>query len=206
MAPEDYAEDIDCEFALHFDIWNIDEKAQQECFALFPKGLEILARANQVRAIVPQSTPVKDEELLKHVDDMNKSITKVLALTGIQRAIKFESTKSTSVNRRVYRGDNDLRLKLMRKADNPTVSLDDELDVLFEEKLGDEGYATYSYLREPLYRIANSIVIRNSILWAALVEEYGIDPYAPVMELYKCNAQAGWAEDEMFVFQFSDEQ
>jgi len=31
-------------------------------------------------------------------------------------------------------------------------------------------------------------------------KEYGVDPYQEAFELYKMKAQAGWANDEQFVY------
>jgi len=187
------------DFILHFDIWRVDEDRLRDCFSVFPRGVDMLSRAKIAREIEPVIVRTEDDVLLEHLSETNLRLQAVFDMTGLENpALQEESCPARSV----YRGDEDLRVKLLTYAEAPTVFLDDILGKLFEKYLGKEGYAAYHFLREPFYQIYTSYSVANWIFWAALEDEFGIDPYAPDFELYKIRAQSGWGEEETFVYQF----
>jgi hypothetical protein len=197
---ESMPDEVECDFALHFDIWKLNDQELRQCFSLFPDGQKILDRAVEVITSSPRKKEVDDENLLTLLDEMNRSAENVIHLTNDQVAIRLNNEKLLCKSHRVYRGDENLRVKLFQNVDRPTIHLDDELSKIIQEKKGDIGYAAFFFLSEPLYRLANNYSVSNWVIWAMLENEFDVDPYKPGYELYKLNAEAGWSSDEMFIF------
>ncbi len=197
---DDMPEDVSCDFALHFDIWTLDDRKLSDCFTLFPEGLKMLERAQELRSIVPAIKPIDDAVLLKHLEDTNIRVESVISKTRDKRAIAENAEKKAVSRRTVYRGDEAYRLEVFKSTDAVTVALDAIVGDLFMKNHGDVGYAAFRFLCEPFYQISSYTVIRNAILWAALIDVFDEDPYESIVELYKVSAQAGWSNDELFVF------
>jgi len=198
----DMPEDIRSDFALHIDIWGLSEGKQEECFSLFPNGMKILEKASEVRAIERKKFEGDESKLIGYLEELNSSVKKVLAMASDQYAIDLNNQKDRCKEISVYHGEEKQRLEYFTNAMDPTLPLDDILRDLFEKQFGLEGYSAYEFLSEPLYRVSHNTVIAGGILWAALQDEYEVDPYFSVIELYKVFAQAGWNkhDDEIFVF------
>jgi len=183
--PTDSMPDIQNDYALHFDIWDVGDAKLQECFSLFPNGDRLLSRVNVVRKTFPQSAEVTDEDLLKKLDQLNESIDIVLRDFGDEEIVRLNGEKATAQKRSVYRGNEALRREVLKNADSPTVHLDDEL----------------CDLSEPLYQLSGCYyTVSHWIAWAMVEKEYDVDPYQAEFELYKIKAQAGWSNDEQFVY------
>lgn len=199
---DDMPDDVGCDFALHFDIWSLDDEKLRDCFSLFPSGLNMLERAQTLRRITFKNEKVDDSVLLESIQDTNRLVKSVLAKTHEKGAIDVDEKKILCTKRTVYRGDSDLRLAVFKNASPLTYPLTDIFMSVFEKHLGEVGLALLEFLNEPLYRIANTYIISDSILWLAVKDEYGEDPFEPVIELYKKGAQSGWNinENEMFVY------
>lgn len=185
-------DDVRCDYALHFDIWSLDDEKLNKCFSLFPNGNKVLARAKQVISSPPVKQDVGDGTLLALLDEMNTSINHVLQEYGDESVIKLNDEKHECDGRSVYRGDEALRSDIFNQADSPTIHLDDELSELVKNKLGELGKAAFFFLDEPLYRLGgNDYAVAHWVLWAMIEDDYKVDPYRPGYELYKMKAQAG---------------
>ena len=199
--PTDSMPDIRDDYALHFDIWNIGDEKLEECFSVFPNGDRLLKRVNEVRKTYPQPVEFDDERLLKKLDKLNENIESVLRDFGDEELIQLNGEKSTAKKRSVYRGNESLRREVLTNADSPTVHLDDELCGIIEKHCGEEGCEAFLFLSEPLYQLSGCYcTVSHWIAWAMVEKEYGVDPYQEAFELYKMKAQAGWANDEQFVY------
>lgn len=199
--PTDSMPDIRDDYALHFDIWNVGDKKLEECFSIFPNGDRLLRRVKEVRKTHPQSAEINDNKLLKKLDQMNKDIESVLRDFGDEELIELNGEKSAAVKRSVYRGDEALRCKLFENADSPTIHLDDELCEIIEKHCGEVGYEAFLFLSEPLYQLSGCYyTVSHWIVWAMVELEYNTDPYHEAFDLYKIKAQAGWSNDEQFIY------
>lgn len=158
--------------------------------------------SNVVRDIVREKKAIDEGELLGHLDEMNQTVDAVLTKSIAQHAIDLNEKKKKCTSKKVYVGDERLRIELFQNACGPTDPLDMIFPELFEKKFGVVGRATYSFLCDPFYQTTRYPIIQHGIFWAALLDDYGEDPYESVIELYKVFAQAGWSGkvDEMFVF------
>lgn len=191
---------------LHFNIWRIDEKALQDCFSIFPKGLDMLERAKVAREIKPKNVITEDYVLVNHLFETNLRLEKLLGTIGSENEITSQQNKNKLVRDTVYRGDEKARIHLMGDAASITECVDDRIGDMFEELYGSDGANAHSFLRDPFYYIANSVTIQNWIFWGAFDEAYDSDPYAPEIELYKLNAESGWNGKEMFAFQLDPDE
>lgn len=199
--PTDSMPDIRDDYALHFDIWNVGDEKLRECFSIFPNGDRLLKRVNEVRKAHPQSTEIDDEKLLNKLDQLNEDIETVLRDFGDEELIELNREKSTTTKRSVYRGDESLRCEVFKNADSPTVHLDDELCEIIEKHCGEQGYEAFFFLSEPLYQLSGCYyTVSHWIAWAMVENEYDADPYQAAFELYKIKSQAGWSNDEQFIF------
>ena len=79
----DMPTNADDDFALHIDIWELDDEIQQDCFSLFPSGAEMLERAKNVRSIVPRLSAITDKKLLIYLEAINKQIESVVNKSNI---------------------------------------------------------------------------------------------------------------------------
>jgi len=161
----------------------------------------MLERAKIALATQPSFARAEDSVLLDHLSETNIRIQNVLESIDAATARNYAAAQAICSSRSVYRGDEALRSKLLNYAETPTIGLDDILSEVFKKQFGAEGYDAYYFLKETFYQITTYTPIANWIFWGALESDYGVDPYAPVFELYKISAQAGWNEEEMFVFQ-----
>lgn len=193
--------DIREDYALHFDIWNVGDVKLQECFTILPNGDRLLKRVNEVMTTHPQSTTIADEELLRMLDKLNQDIEIVLRDYGYEQVIELNGEKSVATKRSVYRGNESVRREVLREADPATVHLDDELCEIIRKHCGEEGYEAFFFLSEPLYQLSDCYyTVSHWIAWAMVETEYDVDPYQVAFELYKIRAQAGWSNEEQFVY------
>lgn len=181
--------DIDCDFILHFDIWDLEQSKLEKCFSVFPNGLKILDRAQQVRDAKIASHFSDDNTVLALLDAMNERVASVLRQSPI-----------ISDNKRVIRGDDEKRQEVFAQADPITIDLDDSFSQIIQTKLGDKAYAAYFFLSEPLYRLTDYYQVAYWVIWPMLEDLYEIEPYEPGYELYKMNAQAGHDHNGLFIF------
>lgn len=193
--------DIREDYALHFDIWKLDDEKLEACFSIFPNGKRILKRVNEVRKVCPQSTDTDDETLLSKLNQLNENIEIVLQAFGDQALIELNSEKSSTEKCCVYRGSETLRCEVFKNADPPTIHLDDALSEIIKKHCGGEGYEALCFLSEPLYQLAGcDYTVSHWIAWAMVENEYDTDPYYEAFELYKMKAEAGWSDEEQFVY------
>lgn len=193
--------DIRDDYALHFDIWNVGDEKLKECFSIFPNGDRLFKRVNKVRKTHPQSTKIDDEKLLNKLDRLNEDIETVLRSFGDKKLIELNGEKSTAKKRSVYRGNESLRREVLDYADSPTLHLDDELSEIIKKHCGEQGYEAFFFLSEPLYQLSGCCyTVSHWIAWAMVETEYDADPYQEAFELYKMKAQAGWSNDEQFIY------
>ena len=193
--------DIDEDFALHFDIWNVGDEKLEKCFTVFPNGDQLLKRVNEVKSTRPQLAKMTDEDLLKLLDQLNQDIEIVLHDFGDTQVIEFNGAKSATKQRSVYRGNETIRRELLRKSDSPTIHLDDVLSEIIKKHCGAEGYEAFLFLSEPLYQLSGCYyTVSHWIAWAMVEAEYNVDPYQAAFDLYKIKAQAGWSSEEQFVY------
>ncbi len=193
----DYRED----FALHFDIWGIDDEKLNECFSIFPRGKELLNRVCDVRKTSIKSSDIDDKSLLIMLDQMIQDIEAALMQHGDDVAINLNAEKASAHKRSIYRGNTALKNEVFNQADSLSVHLDDNLAQIVKKYCSDVACDAFYFLSEPLYQISGcNYSVSHWILWALVEDKFDIDPYLQAYELYKINAQAGWGNEELFVY------
>lgn len=194
-------EDLDADYALQFDVWDLDKAKLAECFSIFPNGQKMLNRVLRAFAEPRQNKKVSDDVLLDLLEQMNTRTERVIQSFGDKTAIALNDEKKQCTARNLYRGNEELRRKVFQKADTPTIHMDDDLFDMIKQKRGDEAYAACFFLKEPLYIFGgNYYDIVHWVLWAMVEDDYPVDPYQPGYDLLQTYAQAGWGKEEMFVF------
>ncbi|MFK8102315.1 MAG: hypothetical protein AB8G15_07320 [Saprospiraceae bacterium] len=199
---ENMPAEIDHDFALICDIWQLEEEKLKACFSIFPKGELLFQRIQNAKAIVPKISTIENEKLLSYLTEINTTVTKVLKTYNKDKdALELDHKINQCTIKKVYRGKDALPRDLLQDADQLTTPLDDILVDLIKEKMGTLGEATYYFLTEPLYRFGgNTYEVGHWILWALLADEYPVDPYYAAYELSNHKAVARWNNQEMFVF------
>ncbi len=199
--PTDSMPDIGDDYTLHFDIWNLGDEKLKQCFSIFPKGDLLFKRVNEVRKTHPTTTDIDEQSLLNSLEQLNRNIELVLHEFGDSALIELNAQKSKVGKRSMYRGDETLRREVLKNSDSPTVHLDDELCEIIEKYCGKQGAEAFFFLSEPLYQLSGCYyTVSHWIAWAMVEKEFDVDPYQPAFELYKVKAQAGWSDEEQFVF------
>lgn len=191
-----------CEdFELHFVLGQASSKQLSQCFAFFPKAELMLKRVHQLINGPANPYLCDDQTLLNLLEQLNQDVEQVLNQYGDEQMIQWNHAKASAVGRAIYRGDEALRLKLFAEADTPTLHLDDALGEIIEKTAGAESYQTYLFLREPLYQLGGAYTTAaNWVLWSLVEDVFGINPYQAAMRLFWQHAQAGWVEDELFIY------
>ncbi|MEO1052695.1 MAG: hypothetical protein AAFX87_18825 [Bacteroidota bacterium] len=188
--PTDVDVEPDCDFDLHFDIWTLGKETFYKLFEGFPKGAEIADRAFQLRwGDLPEFNKALTEEEL--IDEVKKSID------ILQQICPSDDLSNPQIS--IESGDDKLRLDLLSQTDPLSIEVDDELSTLIKKASGEEGYNAYFFLREPMYRLSNSQITRNWVLWA-LTGSDNLNPYTPLLKLEFNGCDAALTDQGVLIF------
>ena len=187
--------EADCDFDLHFDIWQLSDDTFEELFKVFPRGAIIAERALQLKYGSNEELhkPLNKEELL---DEVKNAIS---LLQQIEPCEELNNPKITFVS-----GNSKLRLESLSSADSLSVFVDDEFSTYVKNGTGEVGYSSYFFLSEPMYRLASSYTSSHWILWS-LTNLEKQNPYTPLMKLYNNRCDAAITNDGVLLFQLNDD-
>ncbi len=165
--------DIFCDFDLHFDIWQLDKVKFLELFKTFPKGLEIGNNAYNIR------NGLIDEFNLKlNIEEIISETLK--AIKDIQEVFYMEQLKNPKI---LFRsGKSIAEITDINYSERITIQIDDNLDEFIRKGTGENGSNAYHFLGEPFYRISNSYIPRNWILWS-LTNRNRVNPFSSMLKL-----------------------
>ena len=93
-------------------------------------------------------------------------------------------------------------LDAFRRADTPTIELDDELWDRASAQCGAAGEAAYDFLSEVFYWQRNDYAIANFAIWPLCADpgESSDNPYRAFMDLSRGGWGPGWDEAGLFIY------
>ncbi|WP_420573265.1 hypothetical protein [Kordia sp.] len=185
-----------CDFDLHFDIWDLEKDLFFKLFEKFPRGNQIAQRAYQLKwgDLGELNKKLTDEELIQQT----KIIVEVLQ--------KIQPSDDLIDPKIVFKkGGNELRLELLSQADPISIELDDEFSTFVKKSTGNEGYNTYFFLSEPLYRLSSSYTPCNWILWC-LTDYQDLNPYTLLLNMKYNGCDVALTENEVLIYKLTNEK
>lgn len=185
----------DCDFDLHFDIWELEKERFFKLFEPFPKGQEIAKKAFQLRSGNEMGLTTKlnsEDQLLAEAKE---------SINRIQRLFPSEELVKPQIS--IQYGDNKRRLDVLNGMDPISIDVDDQLPILIKKANGEKAYHAYFFLSEPLYRISSSYIPSNWILWT-LTELPEMNPYAPLLKLNNSKCDVMLHNEGVLIFKLLD--
>lgn len=183
--------EYDSDFDIHFGLWDLDKDKLHECFSILPFGEEMYSRVI-IRLEKDKSKAFKDEYLQE------------LAETALLRLTSYiNSPELKNVKIRIVRGNEEDRLRLLMNADSIAQELQDDLCDLIKQKSGEQAYAAYFFLTEPLYRMSSYYEPVNWVLWS-LTGIQNNDPFEPIYRLWELNCQIVVDDEGILIFHNSN--
>lgn len=186
----------DCDFDLHFDIWDLEKNDFFKLFERFPNGAEIAKRAYQLRwgDLGDLNKKLTDEELIQ------QTRMTIEILQEIQPSNELIDPKIT-----IEKGDDKLRLDLLSQADSISIEVDDEFSSFVKKSTGETGYNAYFFLNEPMYRLSSSYTPCRWILWC-LTDYKSLNPYTPLLKMEYNGCDVALTNDGVLIYQLVDEK
>ena len=197
---ENVKDEVFCDSEIIMRVWESDESKQKQCFSLLPAGEKILARTRCAVASLSKKAPAEDDELLTRLEKMIADISCFLAKVDEEISEEWEARLRACTSRSVYRGNNEMRRKILGNASPVTEDLDDIFSMLIGRYKGERHRSAYFFLKEPVYQSVYDTAVRNWALWPIFEDEFGLEPYTVALDFYKFGAQAGQSDKEIFVF------
>jgi hypothetical protein len=180
--------DLDSDFRLHFNLWQLPPDARQRAFAILPCGDEMLVRVE--RHLSAQRRPLEPEQaiaLLRRGLRLAQNAG-VKALPAVEMHIEVLSEADIAL------------LDAFAKAGDPFYKIRDQLSDGAKAHNGQAGWDAYFFLSEPLYRLRSSYHSRDWVLWPLCS-----DPAAPDLTeagylLQEGGWSPGWTGEKLFIF------
>jgi len=182
---------IDVDFALHFDIWELDKASFFQLFESFPSGRLLAERAYQLRwgDISSFNQKLSQQELIEETKKCISILQEIAPTEDLRNpVIDFKS------------GDDDLRMELLSQADPLSISLDDELSELIRMNSGAKAEEAYFFLIEPFYRMSSYYIPAYWILWSLTGLE-DQNPYTSLLKLMYNNCDAVLRNEGVLIYQ-----
>lgn len=185
--PEDMPDDIDTDFRLQFELWDLDAAARERVFSVFPRHGDMLARI-QTHQAAPRRAIGPDEATRLLRDGL-----------GLLKGMGIEAPDAATTVEVIDDSKTTL-LKAFATAESPFVYLHDQLDEMALQETGGAGKDAYHFLVEPLYRLAASYPVLHWILWPLCATPGAVDPTEASYRLWQGGWSPGWQEDRLFIF------
>lgn len=189
-AGEDLPE-LDCDFRIQFETWDLADDALARCFGLLPRGPALAARAIEMRAALrgEAEEPISDAEALASLRQ---------GLSELARHV--DTDFGTAEDPRLLRGDGKALVDAFQRADPPTIDLDDRLPELARQHSGPRGEAAFFFTSEILYRLASDYAVARWIAWPLCHDPKASDPYRAFARLSGRGCHPGLDDAGVFLF------
>lgn len=184
-----------CDYDLHFDIWDLEKEKFYKLFESFPRGMEIAQRAYRLRwgDLGELTKKCTDEEL---VQQTKKTIEIVQKIEPLDELIDPTIT--------IKKGDDKLRLDLLMQSDPISIEVNDIFPTLVKKSTGEDGYNAYFFLKEPMYRLSSSFNSCYWILWC-LTDYKDVNPYTPLLNLEYNECDIALTEEGVLIYKLLEE-
>ena len=185
-------EDIDTDFRLQFELWDLSAEARAQAFSVFPRAGEMLVRIDAHRSAPPQA--IDADEAIRIL----RNGLKLLHQLGIEAP---ESDAAIAV---LDPGKLSLQ-DAFSKADSPFIEFHDVLHDMALRETGEAGKDAYFFLSEPLYRLAASYPVAHWICWPLCAPAGAADASESEYRLWQGGWSSGWSEEGVFIFDRREE-
>lgn len=175
--PINVEEEPDCDFDLHFDIWELNKNKFLELFNSFPKGIEIGNNAYNLRngLIEEFNQKLNKDEIISET---------LKAIKDLQKVVYTEELNNPDI---LFRTGNSISdITDLNYSEMISIEVDDQFYDLIKKGIEEIGYNAYHFLSEPMYRMHNSYIPRNWVLWT-LTNIKNINPYNSLLKLENNN-------------------
>jgi len=149
VTPEPLPE-LDTDFRLQFNLWQLPREARQRAFAILPCGAEMLARIDEYLSARPE--PLEPQQAT------------TLLRTGLKRAREagVQDVPSWEMHIDIVEMDTPLA-QVFQHAGDPLDEVRDDLSKRSRTHHGELGWDAYFFLREPLYRLRSDCAVAKPI-------------------------------------------
>ncbi|RTQ35212.1 hypothetical protein EJP69_12570 [Variovorax gossypii] len=189
---EPLPDDIDTDFRLQFELWDLPAEARARAFSVFPNAAGMLARIDAHRSAPPSA--IDADEATRILRDGLKLL----------RRLGIESPEPDAAVAVLDTGKVSLH-DAFSKADSPFIELHDALHDMALRETGEAGKDAYFFLSEPLYRLAASYAVAHWICWPLCAQPGAPDATEAEYRLWRGGWSAGWSEEGVFLFDRREE-
>jgi hypothetical protein len=165
--------EVDCDFDLHFDIWDLDKTKFLELFKSFPKGIEIGNNAFNLRngLIEEFNQKLNKDQIISETLKAIKDIQSIAFTDELNNPnILFRTGKSIS------------DITDLNYSERISIEIDDRMSAFIKKGTGENGYNAYHFLSEPMYRMRSSYITSHWILWT-LADSNNVNPFSSMLKL-----------------------
>jgi hypothetical protein len=160
------------DFRMHFVTWDLPDESLLRCFQVLPRGAEICKRAIEMRSRYrANESRISEQGALE------------LFRRGLNDFARFVENEDLKKPIRVVRGTSAEIREGMRRADRVAILFED-IDWNFDSEVAEAG----SFLRETLYRLANSYDVADYVDWPLFPDPQSVDPHRSFALLALCDA------------------
>ena len=165
--------EINCDFDLHFDIWELDKTKFLELFNSFPKGMEIGNNAYNLR-----NGLIKEFKQKLNKDEIISETLK--AIKDIREIAYTEELNNPNIFFRTGRSISDIND--LNYSERISIGIDDQMHDFIKKGTGENGCNAYHFLSEPLYRMRSSYIPSHWLLWE-LANINKVNPFSSMLKL-----------------------
>ena len=186
VTPEPLPE-LDTDFRLQFNLWQLQREARQRAFAILPCGAEMLARI--------------DEYLSARREPLEPQQATTLLRTGLKRAREagVQDVPSWEMHIDIVEMDTPLA-QVFQHAGDPLDEVRDDLSKRSRAHHGEVGWDAYFFLSEPLYRLRSDYAVANWVVWPLCSSPGDADLMEASYRLSEGGWSPGWTGERLFVY------
>jgi hypothetical protein len=186
--------DLDGDFRLQFNLWQLPREARQRAFAILPCGAEMLARVDQhLSADRERLEPGQATEILRRG-------------LRLARDAGVEEVPSWDMQIDILSESDIPLLEVFMSADDPFFRLMDDQSDRARAHHGEPGCDAYYFLREPLYRFGgNAYQVADWVLWPLCSGARNVDLTEARYRLWQGGWSPGWSGQRLFIFDRREE-
>lgn len=187
VTPEPLPE-LDGDFRLQFNLWQLPREARRRAFAILPCGDEMLKRV--------------DQHLSAHREPLEAEQAAELLRSGLRLARDAGmDVPSWDMQIDVLSETDVPLLEVFMRADDPFYRLIDDQSDRARAHYGEAGWDAYFFLREPLYRFGgNAYQVADWVLWPLCSGPGAVDLTEARYRLWQGGWSPGWTGEKLFIF------
>jgi hypothetical protein len=184
---------LDADYRVHFNLWQVSQEARCRAFAMFPCGTEMLARVD--KDLSSHRAPLGPEQAV----ELLRTGLKLGRDAGVKDLPACEMQIDTL-------SDNDIPLlEVFQRAGDPFCGIVDRLSDWATARHGCAGRDAYFFLLEPLYRLRSAYQVAHWVLWPLCSDPLTPDLTEARYRLFEGGWSPGWTGKGLFIFDRREE-